>query len=114
MSDIIFKKQDNQTRDYQKFYVVKPDSNFNPDKNKKIVEDSIKKYEKKRLDQRKNYIEQLSERADAVYSYLKHMDRGHSTPIEKYFGKRTLAYLRGQKIVQTIRPDGGIVLNSID
>lgn len=111
---IEIKKPDNQTRDYQKFFIIKPDSDFSPERNKYIVEKSIEKYERKRREQAKKYNERIAERTEAVYSYLKHLDKGHDTPIEKYFSKRTLAYLRGQHILQTIRPDGSILLDYVD
>ena len=88
-------------QDYDRFYVAKPDPGFSPDRNNAIVEGTIKKYEATVRRKQKEYANKVGERADAVATYLKSFSVG--TPVEKYFGKRTLAYLRGQKILQKIK-----------
>lgn len=94
---------ENQKRDYQKYYIESPTSDFSPEKNKSIIEGTIQKYEKKRADMMKLYREGLSERIDAATDYIRYLERGGSSPAEQYFGKRELARLRGQKIVQTVQ-----------
>lgn len=81
-------------------YVAKPDPGFSPDRNKAIIEGTIKKYEETRARKQREYKEQVAERSDAVVTYLKSNKVG--TPIEKYFNRRELAHLRGQKIVQKL------------
>lgn len=94
---------ENQLRDYRKYYVDKPDSSFNPDRSRQVVNNTIAKYEKKRAEKEKAWIDQFAERADAVASYLIHLNTSKTTSLETYFGRRFLAYLRGQQIVQKIK-----------
>lgn len=82
----------------KKFYAVTPDAGFSPARNKAVVENSIKKYEAMRAKKWKEWEEGVAERSEAVASYLKHVDWGKSTPVERYFDRRTLAYLRGDEI----------------
>lgn len=88
-------------KDVEKFYVAKPDPSFNPDRNKFIIEDTIRKYEATVIRKQKEYRDKVGERADAVATYLK--SRLVGSPIEKYFGRRQLAELRGQKIIQKLK-----------
>lgn len=95
---------DNSKQDYIKYFKEEGDVGFNPDHNKKVVEDSIKKYEAERARRQKDFTDQIGERAHAVTSYLMHLQRGNkSTPIEKYFSKTYLAHLRGKKIVEKMQ-----------
>lgn len=101
--ELIYKQIENQRKDYQKFYVNKPDPDFNPERNKKIVEDSIKEYDNMRISKHKMFMEKLAERVDAATSYVLYLERGGSSPAEKYFGRRLLAQLRGEKIRRIMR-----------
>jgi uncharacterized protein YbcC (UPF0753/DUF2309 family) len=93
----------NQERDFKKYFKHEGDPNFNPDRNKKVVEDTIRKAEKLRQQKHKEYVESIRERSEAVTSYLlsEHGARSNKS-IEKYLGKQNLTYLRGEKIVETI------------
>ena len=82
----------------RRFILKSPDSDFSPERNKQIVEQSIKDYEVMRAKKTAEHDDSYAERSDAVVSYLRHLDRGATTPMEKYFGKKMLAYLRGQQI----------------
>jgi hypothetical protein len=99
-TDIRYKKKSNQERDYEKFYVKDPDKDFSPERNKHIVEKTIKKAEEMRRKRKKEYAEQVGERVEAATSYALYLDSGGAKPAEKYFGKQMLAYLRGQKILE--------------
>lgn len=92
-----------QKEDYRRYYVDKPDSSFNPKRSREVVNRSIEKYEKKRKAQEKAWVDKFAERADAVASYLIHLNNAKTTSLETYFGRRFLAYLRGQQIVQKIK-----------
>lgn len=91
--------------DLARFYVAKPDADFNPDRNKAVVEASIRKYEATVARKKKEYWNMVGERADAVATYLKSTKVG--SPVEHYFGKRELARLRGQKIIQKLKMING-------
>ena len=94
---------DKQRKDFQKYFIKRPDSTFSPERNKFVVEKTIKKHDANIKKRKKQYKDQVTERSDAVQDFLKHIDRGNTTPVEKYFGKKTMAYLRGEKISRDIK-----------
>ena len=91
---------DMQRSDYQRFFQQEPDG-FSPERNKYIVEKTIEDYDKKRAERMKEAVEKYEERATAIaawlgHTMLEHEGAGHD--MEKYFGKRMLAHLRGEQI----------------
>jgi len=72
---------------------------FNLERNKAVIEGTIKKYEANRARKIKEFRDKLGERADALAFYFKspHFGFGKS-PVEHYFGRRTVAYLRGDEV----------------
>lgn len=98
MTDKI-KDQKKINEDYLKFYKKVPDKDFSPARNKAIVEQTIVDYDAMRRKKVEEKVEGYGERADAVVSYLKNIGQaGGESNINKYFGNRMLAYLRGQEI----------------
>lgn len=102
---------ENQIRDYQKYYIERPTSEFSPEHNDFVVQNTIKKTNEMRMKKRKAYVEQVSERVDAAYNFMKFMAKGGNDPQNKYdgnmlamkyFGKRELARLQGRKILKRI------------
>lgn len=93
----------NQKRDYQVYLVEGGDPGFSPAKNKAVIDGTIEKYEARRKAKIKEYQKNVGERAEAVAFYLKHVNSGKFTPVEKYFSRRELARLRGEKILQTLK-----------
>lgn len=96
------KPEDLDKKDY-KFILVDPDPDFDPVRNKMIIEASIKKYEamrKKKLDEAR---EGIAERADALATWVKDL-RGwvNDNPVTRYFSKRMIAHLRGDDLRQKI------------
>lgn len=92
----------------KKFYKVNPDPGFNPNRNQAIVDRTIEKYEKKRKEQMKKFKQRLGERTSAVADFLtSNKGIGSRGPIkgrlERYFGRRYLAKLRGETIVDKLR-----------
>ncbi len=89
----------------KRHFKEKGDPGFSPERNKSVIEESIKKYEATRARKKAEYADQVMERADAVASFLKNIDKGKMTGMNsedqalKYFGKKELAKLRGQKIL---------------
>jgi hypothetical protein len=100
-----------QKEDYERFYVAEGDPDFSPARNKAIIEGTIKKYEAYRRKKDKEYVDSIRERADAVATYLKHVDQKSDTPVEKYFSKSELAYLRGQQIVERLQGTQRILMD---
>lgn len=89
--------------DHRRYFIEDGEDGFSPERNTYIIEETIKKYEATRKRKQKDFIDALSERSHAVASYLKSQAVQSSKPIEKYLGKRTLAYLRGEEIVSKLR-----------
>ena len=92
-----------QKSDYARFFVKDP-TGFSAERNKAIIEDSIQKYDKTRAQKLKIALGHYEERADAVVSFIKSVDRGKGAQgnLEKYFGRKALAYLRGEQIRETL------------
>ena len=90
---------DIEKQDFQRFYKDTDEKGFSPTKNKYIIEKTIRDYEAKRAQNMKSKVELYAERADAVISYLKHLEQGKGeSNLMRYFGKRELARLRGDEI----------------
>ena len=87
-------------------YVLKTiPQGFSPEHNKWVVEDSIRKYEIFRQKELKVWEGKVRERANALASYFKYLDtgKGGDNPLMKYFSRKTRAYLRGEKLVETLQ-----------
>lgn len=93
----------NQILDYKKWYMEKPDPGFSPERNKYMIEKSIIKSKLLRERRSKDYIEKIRERADAVATYLKAVEGGKEDNVDRYFGRKMLAHLRGQKILEEVK-----------
>ena len=87
-------------QDYR-FILDKPEPGFNPERNKMVIENSIKKYEKIRAQKMKARREGVAERTDALAQYFT-SPKFTSTPFGKYFGKKWMAHLRGEQIMDEI------------
>jgi hypothetical protein len=105
----------------RKWIKDKPDEGFSPERNKAIVDQTIKEYEAIRANKLKSRVEEYAERSDAVVTYLKALDqgRGHSN-LERFFGKKMLAHLRGQEIrdqlmsgMNVLHQQGEIITNPV-
>ncbi len=94
-------------QDYQKYYVKSPTGEFSVERNNYIINKTIEDYEKMRKDKAKAYEQKIRERVDAAMSYAKHLESNGATPAEKYFGKKTLAHLQGQKIANSLKLANG-------
>ena len=90
-------------QDHKRYFVEKGDPGFNPAWNKTVINGTIKKYETKRERIQKDFEDKLGERSNALAWYFKSkaIDTG-KTP-EDYFGRKTLAMLRGEQIVEKIK-----------
>jgi hypothetical protein len=92
----------------KKFYVDTPDVGFSPKRNKQVIENSIKKYEAMRALKQKQFQEGVGERAEAVASFIQHVNQNGHNNLDRYFGPSMLAKLRGMEIVDRIKSAGGI------
>ena len=80
------------------------DSNFDAKRNQQVVEEVIEETEKIWEAKRKASHQKLEERTDAVATYLHSLEQGKgNSNMEKYFGRKHLAYLRGQQIIRELK-----------
>jgi hypothetical protein len=86
----------------KKYVLPEPDKDFNPDRNKRIIEGTILKYEKMREKKMKDFTNNLRVRTDAVATYLKSNAVDNGKPIEKYLGKRNMKELVGAEILEKL------------
>lgn len=91
------------------FAPVDPDPDFDPEHNRKVIADTIKQNDALKRKKDREYEEGVRERTTAASQYLQSLDEGgRSSNIEKYFGKRYLAYLRGREIMEKLQGKMGI------
>jgi len=84
-----------------KFVPSNPDPGFSPERNKSVIEGTIKKYERVRAQKMKKWREGVAERSDALAQYFT-SPKFLSTPFGKYFGKKWMAYLRGEQALKEV------------
>ena len=92
-----------QKADYEKFYVLDPEPDFSPEHNKRVIENSIKRYDQKRKQAMDTFREGVGERSDMVASYLKSGAVDSNKPIDKYLGKTIMARLHGEEILDRLK-----------
>jgi len=92
-----------QKRDHALYFVADGEPGFSEAHNRAVIAGTIKKYEAKRKLKMKEYRDQIAERSDAVATYLTSRIAEGNTPIEKYFGKKMMSHLRGEKILQILK-----------
>jgi hypothetical protein len=93
----------------KKFVLDIPDEGFSPQRNRQVIENSIKKYEAKRAERMKAFREGISERAEAVTSFWHHVNQGKHNDIDRYFGPQMLAKLRGADIIDELRNRANVI-----
>ena len=82
---------------------VDADPGFDPERNKRIIEESIKKNDAIRRRNLKEHGEEIKERSQALAMYLKNLSQGTgNSDMNKYFGQKELARLRGEEILARI------------
>ena len=85
------------------------DPNFDEAKNKKVIADSIKRYEANRRSKKREYQESIRYRSQAAAKYLESVKQGKGGDIKKYFGNEELARLRGQEVLNALKMNPEIV-----
>ena len=90
-------------RDY-KYIVEDGDIDFNPARNESIVNQVIAETDARVKKLKEEWRDPFAERADAVATYLTSQHGAESgKSIDKYFGKKMLAHLRGEGIKKTVQ-----------
>lgn len=83
---------------------MNPDPGFDPEHNKRVIEETIRENDLKFKANQKIYDEEVAERAKALSYYIKAIDQGgRNTDISQYFGKKEIARLRGEEIMRKLK-----------
>ena len=85
------------------------DPNFDEAKNKKVIADSIKRYERNRRSKKREYHESIRYRSEAVAKYLESVKQGKGGDIKKYFGDEELKRLRGMEVIEHLKMNPAIL-----
>lgn len=96
----------------RRFWPEEPEPGFSPERNKAVIDGTIQKYNRKQLEKRRSAFDGIAERAHAVSHFLTSQ---HGAKVGKsvvdYFGKRELAKLRGEEILETVRNRLNLITN---
>lgn len=79
------------------------DVDFSAERNAEVIANVIKKTDKMRRQKSREFQTNLRERTEATAQYLKALEGGASTDAEKYFGRRELARLRGEEVLNKLK-----------
>ena len=81
-----------------------PDLGFDARHNQRVVDEVIRETGITQKRKKREFERESKERTSAIASYVKSLvrDKSNTTP-EQYFGKRHLAYLRGQEIIRRLK-----------
>lgn len=90
-------------KDMKKFWREKPDPGFSEARNKSIINEVIQSNDIARRNLQKAAVEGIRERTSAVADFLSYKHRGGGNDIVQYLGRKNLAELRGQQIIQALR-----------
>lgn len=85
---------------------VDPDPDFDADHNKRVVDDVIKHTDKMIREKKATHKKDLQDRSWALSKYLKSLDNGgKESDMAKYFGRRELARLQGERIMEKLKKE---------
>ena len=104
---------DKVARQDWKFVSVDPDPNFNPQHNRRVIDEVIKESEILARKRKREFAEGIGERASALATFISSVNLGgRSESAEKYFGKEFLDHLKGKdKLAEKQSKDGLTVLD---
>ena len=87
-----------------KYVQADPDPDFDPKRNQEVMAEVVRESEEYARKKRKENEEGIRERADAAATYLKSLEMGgKESNINKYFGRRQMAYLRGMEVLEQLK-----------
>jgi len=92
-----------QKEDIALFFKEDGDENFSPTRNQAVMESVKRKMLANRQRILKEEGERIEERVSALMTYMRSLRSDQGTPIERYFGKKGMAHLRGERILKTIK-----------
>ena len=82
---------------------IPPDPGFDPEKNRRVMEGVLKRTEAMHRNKRREFNVATQERGEAISHYLDHLKKRGSPGVEKFFGRRYLAYLKGREFRDELR-----------
>jgi hypothetical protein len=86
------------------------DDDFSEEHNKRVIKEVNDHNDKMDRKRKRDYKVKTQERTDAVARYLKNISQGKSvSSVDKYFGKRHLAYLRGVEVANQLKMNPAIL-----
>lgn len=97
-----------------KYLEQKPqgDKDFSKEHNERVIKEVDEWNNKMDRKREQNHKEGIRERTSAVTQYLRQLQDGKGViSVNKYFGKRYLAYLRGQEIVKKLKENPKLIEN---
>mgnify|MGYP001601905753 FL=1 len=87
-----------------RFVPADPDPDFDADHNRQVIDRTIKKSEAYRRKKMRQFNEGVGQRSEAIATYLQSVKAGGKTSdVDKFFGRRELARLRGQEVLGIIK-----------
>jgi hypothetical protein len=85
-------------------YIEKPDKNFSPERNYRIVQETIVKAEKMQAQLGKiRNNKDAQERIDVLSSYARYRMNKGDKKLDKYMGKEWMKRIYGEKLLEKIR-----------
>ena len=82
-----------------------PDPDFSEERNRRIIAATIKNADENQKKKQKLFSEGLRDRADMVYSFIRHISSGgnQDKTIEKYLGRERIMQLIGEERVNELK-----------
>lgn len=105
-------KKDGIARSDWKYMEQNPygDPDFSEEHNKRVIAEVDAWNDEHEREIEREFKEKTAERTSAVAQYLKNVTQGQGvTDVTKYFGKRYLAYLRGEEVVRKLKSNPALV-----
>lgn len=87
-----------------KFVPVDPEPGFDPEHNRRVIEKTIRWTDAMAKRKEREVADGIGERTSAFAKYTSAVNQGKTgANVEKYFGKRFLAYLKGKYIIEEMK-----------
>jgi hypothetical protein len=94
-----------------KFVKVEPDPNFNPERNRRVIQEVIDETDRIARERKREFQKEVGERSDAIANYISNLEMGGaSEDLAKYFGKKYFDYLRGKHLTDKKQSEDGLTI----
>lgn len=110
--DSLLSLMDKVAKSDWKFVKVDPDPDFDPQHNRRVIEEVIRESEALSRQRKREFAEGLGERSNALATFISSVNLGGKREnAEKYFGKKFLDHLKGKdKVAERQSKDGLMVI----